>query len=407
MNDLGKQFLNFWKEISFLSWEFWLFPVLTIFFIWLCSTIGLKIFSSKSNKTRRVFAIHLAWIISSLVSAMIIIGLICLFWCIDFFQSHPWRLSLLFCLFIAMLITLITFIRLRSFYSLESFREITPYPQTFMQLESYSTKARKAYSRHKLWYFLPIAGFLFLLFIFIKSVNLISIVIDNSESTNGLNLSTGMEVLSSSLENVGNNSYIYLSCFEDKSSFKQTFDEITKIKNPASLSGITVAFEKTQDAVDYLKQISVTNSGSPLCEAIWKNYITIKQSIGSDQYKNKLLLIITDGEELVRTDRLPTFKPNAFFCSIPDFDTFFPSSNIHIIDVVGDVENGKINRFMEEANKCGYEIRDGSNPDTYSLALYDALKSFERNPVLIYWVIIVYVIMALIGFFIPPKRLII
>src|SRR5690606_28571526 len=145
------------------------------FFIWLATTLGMKIFSQR-EKLKTVFIINRAWIISSLLAAFIIIALTCFWWSGNYFAQHPYQLSLLFSLTVSMSISVLTILNLRSDYTPDDIKDITEQPKTTQQLDEVITRTKKAFSANKVYFLIPLLGFLFLLFYFNKGTNLISLV---------------------------------------------------------------------------------------------------------------------------------------------------------------------------------------------------------------------------------------
>jgi len=110
--ELIRNFSLYWKEAPFDTFLFWIIPVGTFLLIWLLTIIGLKIFR-KRKRLKTVFMINRAWIIASLLIAGIVTGIICYCWTQNIFAKHPYQLSLLLSLTIAMLIPIFSLINLR------------------------------------------------------------------------------------------------------------------------------------------------------------------------------------------------------------------------------------------------------------------------------------------------------
>ena len=123
MNDFIKSFSTYSKTAQFESIAFWAFPLCTIVFIWLITTVGLKIFSNR-KKMKTVFLVNRAWMISSLIAAAILIGTICFCWSKNYFSQRPWQLSLLISLTISMLIPVFCLFNLRNYYTREDIKEV-------------------------------------------------------------------------------------------------------------------------------------------------------------------------------------------------------------------------------------------------------------------------------------------
>jgi len=140
-NSLGYYF----RVAEYRSFEFWLFPVVTILLIWLLVIVGLKVFTRRSKQFKTVYFIHKAWIISSLAVSAVIIGLICYWWSINYFSDHPLQISLLLSLIISLLVPVLKLMKLRNYFTFESIKEITPLPKTSSKFDETIVTAKKAY----------------------------------------------------------------------------------------------------------------------------------------------------------------------------------------------------------------------------------------------------------------------
>ncbi len=399
MKVLFNNFGKYIKTAEYSSIEFWLFPIVTILVIWLITIIGLKIFS-KRKKLKSIFIIHKAWICSSLIVATIIIGLICYWWSINFFSEKPLQLSLLISLFISLIISIISFLSLRRYFTIDNIKEIVQQPKTQNQLEETITYTKKTYRKKKLCYFILLVGFLMLFFVLNKGQNLISIVFDNSGSMESKNAT---EALSETFDNLDKNNEIMLTTLEglneNSVGGKSSLNEILAIKKYSNLqAGNVVFFPDPASAKAGLNQISNQCWGSPICESIWKSFLFIKETKANDNYKNKLLIIITDGVDNVSN----TILNNKFFFDNQDFVEYFPQDKVFIIDYSGGAMNPFLQKFQDEGCNS-YNVTN--DKQDYINALDTALKPFKNNWYLIYWTIIITGLMTLIALFIQPKKI--
>ncbi len=405
MDKFFKSFGAHYRESQFDSVVFWAFPVLTILLIWVLAVLAPKVFS-KRHKLKTIFIINRAWIAGPLIVAALLIGLTCYWWTQNYYAEHPYQFSLLLSLFIAMLVPLITLGRLRNYYSTEGMKEITDQPKTPSQLDEAITFLKGAFRRTKLFYLLPVAGFLMLLFTLNKGTNLISIVLDNTPSQ-GDSFKDAKDALDQTIAKLDNNNQIVITTFSGNSTTKDSFDEIIKNNKYAPSVDVSASFAANGDAITYLSSLSLIpagTAGSPIQETIWQNFLFAKQSTENTTLKNKILLIITDGVE----NQVPQIA-NKSFCASEDFNSYFSPENVFVIDYfTNSVDTADVLRnmlFTQNATNCAYDVQKGSTKDDYSFALEQILNSFQNNWYLIYWTIAIFSIMTIIGLLINPKKI--
>ena len=401
MEELFKAFGKYIKVAEFNSFEFWIYPIGTLLLIWLLTTIGLKIIPKGKTKLKTVFRIHKFWIVNSLLIATFIIGLLCFWWATNYFADNPIQFSLLVSLVIALIIPIIIFSALRGFFTNEDIKEIAQQPKTPIQQEETITSTKKSYRRIKLFYFTLLIGFIFLLFALNTGKNLISIVFDNSGSMDSKN---SIEALSETFDNLGNNNEILLTTLEGLgegfSGGKSTINEIFEVKNYSQLqAGNVIHYTDPISAKSGLNQISTQVWGSPICESIWKSFLFANSTLVNNIYKNKILIIITDGEDDV-TNSIPSSK---FFFDYEEFANFYTPENTFIIDFSDSGVNPFLDKFIEADCEIFPETKTQQN---FIYALNVALNSFKNNWCLVIWVIIITSILTLIALLIEPKKIV-
>jgi hypothetical protein len=401
MNDFIKSFSTYCKVAQFNSILFWAIPLCTIILIWVMTTIGLKIFTKRKN-LKTVFIVNRAWIISSLFAAGVLVSLICFWWSKNYFAQRPLQLSLIISLIIAMFIPIICLLNLRSYYTQEGIKEITDQPKTINQLDSTITFTKKIFRRNKLYFLIPSIGFIFLLFYFYKGTNLISLVYDNSGSMIQTN---AIDALSETFDNLDDNNEITLTTLEGFTSpndpaGKPSLKDLMLInKSFAIKGGKVVSFNNPIEAKSGLSQVSEPCFGSPICEAVWKTYLQIKETKTNQDYKNKLLIIITDGMDNIDE----SLNSGKFFFDDAGFSEYFPAENVFIIDY----SQGTTSAFIQRSQSAGCDIYPAeNNKQAYLDALDNALQSFKNNLYLIYWTIIVVALFTIVGLLIQPKKII-
>ena len=402
MTDFLKSFSTYCKEAEFSSIMFWAFPIFTLLFIWSLTTIGVKIFS-KRKKLKTVFVINRAWIISSLIAAGILIGLICFWWSRNFFAQHPYQLALLISLIFAMLIPVFSLFNLRTYFTPEGIKEITDQPKTAHQLNSVIVLTKKAFTANKFYFFIPLLGFLLLFLYFYKGTNLITLVFDNSAS---MEETTAIDALSETFYNLEPNNEIVLSTLEGYQLtdlppvVKQTMNEIMAESKYSNLrGGNVVAFTNPTDARSGLSQISNDCNSSPICEALWKTFLFVQEAKPNQTFDKKLLIVITDGADNINA----TLASGKFLFDDEKFSEFYPSENTFVIDY----SNGTSTSFLQRCTSAGCDIYPAeNNKQAYLDALDNALQSFKNNWFLVYWTVIIFSLFTFIALLIQPKKIV-
>lgn len=401
MEELVKIFGEYIKKAEFSSLIFWIYPICTFLAIWVLTTIGLKIIPKGKSKHTTVFRIHKFWIVVSLFVATIIIALLCFWWATNYFAYNPVQLSLLISLFIALLVPIIVFWMLRGYFTNDDIKEISQQPKTPIQQEEIITTSKKSYQKIKLYYFALLLGFLLLLFALNSGKNLISIVFDNSGSMESKN---SIEALSETFDNLGKNNEIVLTTLEglgaNSLGGKNTINEILAVKNYSQLqAGNVVYFTDPISAKSGLNQITNQVWGSPICESIWKSYLYVKSNLSNNSYKNKVLIIITDGDDNVGN----SIQSSKFFFDDEEFANYYTSDKTFIIDYSDGVTNPLLQKFQE----VGCETFNVTNTkQDYIDALDATLNAFKNNWYLIVWVVIITSILSIIALLIEPKKIV-
>ena len=402
LNDFGK----YCTEASYGSFWFWGIPIVTVIGIWLLTTIGLKIFRSR-KKLKTAFLVNKAWIICSLIAAFVIIAIICYCWSQNIFAatSKDYRLSWLMALTIALIIPIIAFLNLRRYYNVNGIKEVTDQPITKLQYEASVPLLKRSYERIKWYYIIPAVAFLFLLFYLNKGTNLISIVFDNSGSMNTTNAESALSETFKSLEE---NNEIVLATLEglsapDDVEGKKNMNELMLVTQSAKLkAGKITQFNTPTEAYSNLSSVlntGVTVYGSPICEAIWKIRLFIKETKANQEYKNRLLIVITDGQDNIDA----TLNSGKFFFDNAEFSEYFAPENTFILDYSG----GNSTNFMQRAISAGCDVYPvENNKADYLDALDNALQSFKNNWNLIFWTFFTVALFTIIALLIPPKKII-
>lgn len=392
----------YWRLAPIDTIAFWSFPIGTILFIWIVTTIGVKIFPRKRTKLTKTAVIIRWWIISSNIAALILISLICFWWCRNHFAQEPLQLSLLISLVLAMLFSVVSLFQLRSFYSQEGIKELTDQPKTMNQLGYTIVFLKQVFTKTKAIFLVPILGFLFLTFFFYKGTNLIAVVYDNSTSMTEL---SAVNALSETFQNLEENNEIILTTLGESGSnvpenTKEALADIMSVKQSDNLKrGIVRAYDNPQQAIEGLSQIANDCPDSPISEAIWKTNLYVQETKGDDIYANRLLIVISDGGDNISA----SLDASGFYYDDDKFSATFPEDKVFVIDYSGGNSNPLFNKF--ENAGCDIYPADNSKQD-YLYALDNALGSFKNNWYLIYWTAFVTLIFSLIVIIVQPKKIV-
>ncbi|WP_254410984.1 hypothetical protein [Dyadobacter diqingensis] len=376
----------YWNGTQWFSfWDFW-FPVILTFLHILGLTFTLLKLISRGDKPEKinyltVFIIHRAFIWACCLVAMGWVAYICWYWTSHLYGQNHREFAHLLCLILSLAVALAGYISLRKYYSRETLRAIMPVARTYNEAEQRSTFARKGFGTLKLASLTPFLGFLLLLLLLKTSRSIIVIFLDNSPSME-LGLALGQQALSKTFSELPANTEIVLASFPAKISGKPAVnvDDILRKEKTSGLLVSSQEFANPVDADGYLRGITI-GDGSPITEAIWDLFLTLKASRDQTVYDNRKLLIVTDGGDAYTSETANRSKK--FLCSKPSFEEFFNSIDVHMISI-----NNDAGRFFEDARNCGYDIQDGNSLDSYTAAVDDALGTLTRDWNFIWWMLI-------------------
>jgi hypothetical protein len=403
MNHIIQFFLNFGQycKDAASTWSYCIFiPLATLAAIWLLTFVSLKLFLKK-KKLKSVFLIHKAIIVSSLIMATILIAIICYCWSKNVFAYTHAELAFVISLFIAFLVPIVSLFMLRGYWEKTRINEITVQAISAEQAKAKNEHANKKFRKNRLFYLLPSIGFLLCLFSLNVGKNLISIVFDNSGSMTNDSYTALVETF----DKLNDNNEILITTLNGLPATWQkgqsgTMQSVMNIKSSSKIKvGKNYPFNTPLEAQGALN--SILNSGeivhgSPICEAIWKMWLFTKETKSNADYKNKLLILITDGEENLVSDI------KTFFYDDTEFAEYYTSENTHVIDYSQTGDGILIKKFEDNGANIYPAV---TSKDDYLNALSEALTSFQNNPYLIAWTIAVYVLFLIIGLCITPKNI--
>lgn len=403
MDAIKHFFLNFWQyaKVADILWSI-LIPIISLAAIWLLTFISLKLIV-KTERLRTVFIIHRALIISSLLVAMVLVAIICYCWSKNIFAGSHLEFAFIISLILAFIVPIVSLILLRGYWEKTKVNEITQQPVSAVQAQNNIPFINKAFAKTKIWYFVPFIGFLFLLFSFNSGKNLISIVYDNSTSMNGSN---AIGALTQTFGTLDNNNEIIFTTLNNRNSelatCKTNIGSIMAIKQSNKIKvGSSIPYNTPFEARQNFQSTISEAGGSPICEVTWKMWLFTKENNKeNNEYKSKLLIIITDGDDLIVKEDLQRNKK--FLFDDTEFAEYYTPDNTYIVDYSAD-GNGVV---IEKFRNYGATIYPAvTSVDDFLSALDNALLSFKKNIYLIVWTIVICILGTIIGLVITPKKI--
>ncbi|MGB8193115.1 MAG: vWA domain-containing protein [Chitinophagaceae bacterium] len=410
--ELGNSFKYYLTSAKSAPGLYWLWLPAAIFAIWILALLLRFVLIKSKYPFKTIFTIHKRIAIASAVAAAACILLMIYYWSTLYYETYSVQLIHLLSLFLILIVPVVSALLLRAYYKKERLREITAQPNTFLQQEKIIDRSRKGFTQIKLWSLFALTGFAGILFWgFKQEKNLVSIVLDNSYSMHEP-LANGKIALTNTFRNLNPNTHIVITSFSAQATkAHSSYNDITGSKR-FGITSTNSFHENPESAAELIRTLdTVTNIGSPITQIIWENYQYVKQSFNPKDYKNVVLIIVTDGVDHINASLAGT---GTFLCNEKEFNELYPSEHVLIIDVLDQFENGNIFiglsgqtetiHFFEKGNKCGYEILPGKDLDDYSRAVDQALKEFKRDWSLIFWMIILCALCMLPLIFINPSN---
>ena len=378
-----------------------LVPLAALAAIWFFTFVAVRIFDRKEKFTT-VFMIHRYLVIISTFVAAALISIICYCWSKNIFAENKAELAYIIALFITFFIPIVSLAMLRSYWSKQKLNNIIGQPVSPDRARKNIRVVNKAFNRIKRFFLLPFVGFLFLLFALNSGKNLISIVFDNSPS---MDFNAAVNALSLTFDKLNENNEIIFTNLNNKTadadSPKSFRDILSTNQSQRIRVGANYAYNNPKEAGQNFKSTLQVAEGSPICEVIWKMWLFTKETKANNKYKNKLLIIITDGDEnWVELNSL--LQSAQFFYENVEFAEFYTPENTHIVDYSPN-GNGIVIKKFEDNGAVVYPAVSSTND--YLDALDDALLTFQSSIFLIVWTIAICVLFTLIGLCITPKKI--
>lgn len=367
-----------------------------------------EIGQNKNNEEsilKEEFFVHRAHIYSGYVTMLLTILIIGWFWSHgEYGYKHLESTHLLMMISCAGY-SIFWFIKLKKYYTSASLRYIVEQPTSEEEHNDFAKRAKKAFDKSKHLVFILLVGVITFLFSFNRPMTLISIVIDDSGSM-GNALAIGKDAITETMNRLsGRSTDVFITSF-GKSNPKPesphtSFSElarITKIKD-RNIDAKTQFCDDPAEASEFVASL-IPDKGYGLNQAIWHNYIKTKEhlaSVDSSNYKDRVMLIITDGDEFNRA------WYDSTLCSPQYGFNRVYGKNVYMIDLhqspntVDANTNGGFRVVMKECYGND-NIYNGFEQSDYIDALNSVLSPYELDDRLIFWVILISVIHILIVF---------
>ncbi len=409
-----QMFQSFKAYLYGSHWDFEFFIYITGAFlvVFLISLFVLSVFIRRREALRlRVFKIFRIAFIACCVTLFAIVAIISTFLVTGVYYTHPLQFSHLLAFgLICILLSVLLAIFAGQFRG-DQIKSLTGMPATRGDENDKRVKLSKGFTRMKLWYLLPMLGFLFLLLIYFQPKNLISIVLDNSDTMletankGESKYETARDALAGTIGHISMFNHFVVTTIDRKGG-KHDYATIMGTTDFSKLRGISQYFDNASSALNYINSIPI-GGDSPITEIIYSNLLFIQKTIPIENYTNIYLLIITDCRENGCLLDLQASKN--YLCKDAKFNNIFSGDQVTLIDLEGNFANRTYMNnpdlvLMQRCIDCGFSIEDGSSEDSYEDALKGVLQKFFFDWHLIAWVLFFYLLNGVFVILIHPKN---
>lgn len=370
--DLPGSFRSFYRHADPLTPHFWITPVLSALCFyalllatawWLNRARHEEEGGESHRRTSTAFNVWRAWTIAAGLTAT---GL-CV-WIGILSQKppgaqEPHELSSLISLVVLLICGILGLARLKPRFTQNRLKDLAPQCHTPEEQKLVEAGLRRRFSAVRWWLLLPLAGLAGLLINLAKPCY-VAVVLDNSGSLSEY-LAEAKDVLRDVLRRLPPGSAVTITSLAGEPR-KKSFEELVATRVSAELAGDVRTYRDPAAALPQIETIGV-NSGSPICEAIWKTYLESSGSAAAS-LPRRHLVVLTDGED---TSAGPggLYFNNSFFGKQADFVKLFEPGNVHIMMLPG--ESGSVpsetrRAFEREARNDAFNVEDV--PDVISTA---------------------------------------
>ncbi|MEA5259148.1 hypothetical protein VB264_15230 [Arcicella aquatica] len=351
---------------------------------------------TESRILKEEFYVHRSHIYAGYSTMLLSIGIIGYYWSSGKYGYKHLESTHLLMLIACACYSIFWFLKLKEYYTASSLRKIVEQPTSEEEHNDFSIKAKKAFDKSKRWVLILFLGAVAFLYSFSRPLTLISIVIDDSGSM-GNALAIGKDAITETMNRLsGRYTDIFITSFGIGNPTPEgphtSFSELARIKRITNrnIDAKTQFCDDPNEASEFVASL-IPDKGFGLNQAIWHNYIKTKEyltSVDSSNYQDRIMLIITDGEEFSRAWYDTTFCSPQY-----DFNRIY-GKNVYMIDLHQSPNSVDVNAtggFRTVMRECyGNEhIYNGFEQSDYIDALNYVLKPYELDDRLVFWVVII------------------
>ena len=292
--------------------------------------------------------------------------------------------------------------QLRGYYTRQRIWNVVEQANTNVQGRARMVKARTAFDKTKLGVLVLVLGALGLVSLVWSPRTLVSIVIDDSGSM-GPALEVGSDALAEVMPLLNKErTHVMLTSFgkSDPDSTRpfSSFATLTRVTKADSLDAKTTFLEDPLAVSAFVLGLKPPKKLFGLNAAIWQNYLRSRAQSENVHYNNRVLLIVSDGEEFSRGWYNTTFcQPET------DFGDFY-ANQVYFIDLLpaSVTPLPTTQGFRTVMKECFGEdhIRNGNVREDYLSALTDVFNPYRFDVYLPFWVLGLCVVYILLIFLI-------
>lgn len=371
--DLPGSFRAFYRHADPLTLQFWIIPMLAavVFYVlllvtswWLNRARHEEEGLDSQRRTSTAFNVWRAWTISAGLTATALCVWIGILSQKPPAAQAPHELSCLISLIVLLVCGILGLARLKPRFTQNRLKDLAPQCHTPEEQKLVEAGLRRRFSAVRWWLLLPVLGLTGLLINLAKPCY-VAVVLDNSGSLSEY-LGEAKEVLRDVLRRLPPGSAVTVTSLAGEPR-KKTFEELVATRVPGELAGDVRTYRDPAAALPQIETIGV-NSGSPICEAIWKTYLESAGSVAASLTRRHLV-VLTDGEDTSAGGTGGVYFNNSFFGRQADFAKVFEPGNVHIMMLPGETGStpSETRRaFEREARNDAFDVQDV--PDVLSTA---------------------------------------
>lgn len=375
--------------------EYWLIVLLLLLLV---LYIGVKLFNISKNKESNKGSLYFGICLTNIKLLCFTLGIILLssiilfvFFYQDYFVKQHFALDFIILIFGLSLSIIITLFRLNKGVKTELPKYIKP-SLSIIQKVQHGNYLSNTFEKSKWRVICIILPFtLLLLHFLVKPEAEVSILIDNSGSTNTYR-EYGKQNLAEAIEDVYDETKFNVSYFEtfenvncetkNNSLFKDA-NKIVQTSEINNLSGENIHFNSSNESSVFFRNNNIEHSclGTPLLETIWSNYLYSIQYSSKKNNVIRILILLTDGEGNLYA---PTSENNSHTQVPDDFDIFDKTSlgnDLSMSDYYDEISIINIGNNEAEPffNNYSSNIYNGQDKDSYKQSLKSVTEHIQKR----------------------------